>query len=62
MRINVANCPTPKLVPYHRLMSYIKSIDIGKLHSVREELRDGMEVCEKVNGCFRDIEHLASTH
>ncbi len=57
-RINVANCPIPKLVPYHRLMSFIKSIDIGKLHSVREELCEGLDESEKVNGCYRDIEEL----
>lgn len=58
VRFNVANCPIPKLVPYHRLMSYIKSIEIGKLHSVREELCDGLEESEKVNGCYRDFEEL----
>lgn len=31
VRIKVENCPTPKLVPYHRLMSYIKFIEVGKL-------------------------------
>lgn len=54
--IKVANCPTPNLVPYHRLMSYIKSIDVGKLNNVREELCDGLDENEKVNGCYRDIE------
>ena len=58
MRIKVANCPTPKLVPYHRLMSYITSIEVGKLHSVREELCDGLDESEKVNGCYQDIEEL----
>ena len=58
VRIKVANCPTPKLVPYHRLMSYITSIEVGKLHSVREELCDGLDESEKVNGCYRDIEDL----
>jgi hypothetical protein len=43
-RIKVANCPSPRLVPYHRLMAYIKSIDIGQLHSVRENLLDGESV------------------
>lgn len=58
VRIKVANCPTPRLVPYHRLMSYIKSIDIGKLNSLREMLCYDLEVSEKVNGCYRDIEEL----
>ena len=42
VRIKVANCPSPRLVPYHRLMAYVKSIDIGQLHSVREDLCDGL--------------------
>ena len=57
-RIKVANCPSPRLVPYHRLMAYIKSIDIGQLHSVRENLCNGLDECDKVNGCYRDIEDL----
>ena len=56
--IKVANCPSPRLVPYDRLMKYIKSIDIGHLHSVRETLCHGMDDCDKVNGCYRDIEDL----
>ena len=38
VRIKVANCPAPRLVPYHRLMPNIKSLDIGKLYSVGERL------------------------
>jgi hypothetical protein len=56
--IKVANCPSPRLVPYHRLMAYIKSIDIGQLHSVCENLCDGLNECDKINGCYRDIEDL----
>ena len=55
VRIEVANCPSPRLVPYHRLMSYIKSIDIGQLHSVRENLCDELDECNKVNGCATGI-------
>ena len=58
VRIKVANCPSPRLIPYHRLMAYVKSIDIGQLHSVHEDLCDGLDECEKVNGCYRDIEAL----
>ena len=57
-RNKVANCPSPRLVPYHRLMAYIKSIDIGQLHSVRENLCDGLDECDMINGCYRDIEDL----
>ena len=58
VRIKVANCPSPRLVPYHWLMSYIKSIEIGKLYDVREMLCDGLEESEKVNGCYRELEEL----
>ena len=39
-------------------MSFIKTIDVGKLHCVREMLCDGLEESEKVNGCYRNIEEL----
>ncbi len=58
VHIKVANCPSPQLVPYHRLMSYIKSIDNGQLHSVRKNLCDGLDECDKFNGCYKDIEDL----
>ena len=58
VRVKVANCPFPRLVPFHRLMSYIKSIEIGKLYDVREMLCDGLEESEKVNGCYRELEDL----
>ena len=58
VHIKVANCPSPQLVPYHRLMSYIKSIDNGQLHSVRENLCDGLDEGDKFNGCYKDIEDL----
>jgi hypothetical protein len=60
VRIKVADCPTPRLVPYHRL-TYIKSMDIGKLCSVREVFCGDLDENEKVNGCFRDLEdHLVN--
>ena len=58
VRLTVSNCPVPRLVPYHKLMSYIKSIDTGKLYSVRDDFCDDIEESEKVNGCYRDIEEL----
>jgi hypothetical protein len=57
VRIKVVNCPIPKLAPC-KLMSYIKSIDIGKLYSVRETLCEDLEDREKVNGCYRNLEEL----
>jgi hypothetical protein len=56
--IKVANCPAPRLVPYHRLMAYIKSIDIGELYSVSERFCVGLEENEKFHGCYRDLEDL----
>ena len=58
VRMKVAYCPSPRLVPCHRLMLYIKSIEIVKLYDVREMLCDGLEECEKVNGCYRELEEL----
>lgn len=52
VRIKVANCPAPQLVPHH------KSVDIGKLYSVGERFCVGLDESEKVNGCYRDIEDL----
>ena len=40
VRMTVANRPIPCLVPFHRLVAYTKSIDVGKLHSVRDTLCD----------------------
>ena len=39
-------------------MAYMKSIDIGQLHSVHENMCEGLDDCDKVNGCFRDLEDL----
>jgi len=55
-RLTISGCPIPKLVPYHRLMSFV--IDIGSLLSVRETLCDGMNEKEKVDGLYRNIEEL----
>ena len=48
--------PLPQVVPYHKLMSYMKSIEIGKLYDVGGGmLCDGMDENEKVNGCYEEI-------
>ena len=39
-------------------MLYIKTIDIGQLLSAHKNLCDGLDECDKVNGCYRDIEDL----
>ena len=58
VRMTVANCPIPRLVPYHRLVAYTKIIDVGKLQSVRDTLCDGLDDKDKVSGCYRDLEEL----
>ncbi len=40
-------------------MPYIKSIDIGKLYSVRETFSEDLEDRENVNGCYRNLEELS---
>lgn len=60
-RIIVGNSRIPKLVPYYKLMPFIKSIDIGKLYSVRDELCQGLPEHEKVSGVYRDLTELLLT-
>ena len=49
VRMSVANCPIPCLVPYHRLVAYIKSVDAGKLYSVHGTLCDDLDEKDKVS-------------
>ena len=58
VRMTVANCPIPRLALYHRLMAYIKSIDIGKLYSIHDTLCEGLNEHEWVSGCYRELEEL----
>jgi hypothetical protein len=51
-RISVASCPVPRLVPYNKLMPFIKSISIGTLFEVKD-LCSGMD--DKVSGCYRSL-------
>lgn len=58
IRITVSNCPIPRLVPYNKLMPFIKSIDIGKLYNVSETLCYDMDEEHKIEGCYRDLKEL----
>ena len=58
VRVAVSSCPVPRLVPYNKLMPFIKSVDISQLHSVRETLFHGLDGEEKVDGIYRDIQPL----
>lgn len=48
MRIAVSNIPVPRLVPYNKLMPFIKSIPVGTIYSVHENLCYDMPEEEKV--------------
>ena len=45
----------PKLLPYDKLMSHIKQVDIGKVYSIEEEFSNYIQADEVVHGCFRDL-------
>lgn len=45
----------PKLLPYDKLVSYIKQVDIGMVYSVEEEFSNYIQADEVVHGCFRDL-------
>ena len=34
VRLCINDCPIPRLVPYHKLMNFIKSVPVGKLYIV----------------------------
>ena len=36
--LKVANCRVPALLPYYKPVQFLDSVQIGTLHSVREEL------------------------
>ena len=39
----VKNCPPPRLVPYHKLMGFLKTIPLGKIYSVHDNLCDALD-------------------
>ena len=50
--LKVANCRVPALLPYYKLVQFLDSVNIGTLHSVREELCFDLNDADKVNGYF----------
>ena len=58
VRLSIHNCPLPRLVPYNRLMPYIKSIDLGTIFDVYDTLCDGLDECDKVRGCYRSLKEM----
>jgi hypothetical protein len=55
MRISVSHLPIPRLVPYNKLMPFVKAIPIGNLYNVYDTLCYGLKDDEKVHGCYRDL-------
>lgn len=54
----INNCPLPRLVPYNRLMPYIKSIPLGTIYSTYDTLCDGLDDDDKVRGCYRRLNEM----
>ena len=46
--------PLPKLLPYDRLMQFVKSVDIG--NDMEEDFCSDVEEDEKVHGVYRELE------
>ena len=59
VRLSVNNCPNPRLVPYNKLMPFIKSIPVGYMYSVYETLCEGLDEEYKVHGCYRNLAELS---
>ena len=57
-RITINNCPVPLLLPYNKLMPFIKSIDIGTVHNTHDTLCEGLEASDKIQGCYRHLKEL----
>ena len=55
-RIKVMSCNVVRLVPYDKMMAYVRSLDIGSLHCVKGDFCYELDDCEKVESCYR---HLA---
>ena len=54
-RIKIMSCKVPQILPYHRMMEYVKSIDIGSVGSVKDDFCQDLDENEKVNGCYRSL-------
>ena len=45
-----------RLVPYDKMMAYVRSLEISTLHCVKKDFCFELDDCIKVEGCYR---HLA---
>lgn len=48
----------PKLLPYDKLIEYIKSVDIGNVKDIKVEFCADLEDDMKVDGAYRDLEEF----
>ena len=55
-QIKVTSCNVVRLVPYDKMMAYVRSLEIGTLHCVKRDFCYELDDCEIVEGCYR---HLA---
>jgi hypothetical protein len=56
--IAINNCHIPLLVPYNKLMPFVKSINIGTIYSTYDTLCNGLQEDDKIQGCYRSIKEL----
>ena len=49
-RVKIMSCNVPRLLPYHKMMEYVKFIEIGSISNVKDFCEDLPED-SKVNGC-----------
>ena len=57
-RLSIHNCPLPRLVPYNRLMPYIKTIPLRTIYSVADTLCDGLDESDRVQRCYRKLKDM----
>ena len=48
--------PLPKLLPYDKLMQFVKSVDIGNVRDMEEDFCSDLEEDEQVHGVYRELE------
>ena len=46
--------PLPKLLPYGKLMQFVKSVDIGNVRDMEEDFCSDLEEHEKFHGLYRE--------
>ena len=54
----INECPIPRLVPYHNLQSFVRSIPVGNIYTVADTLCNDLDENEKVSGCYHSLKEL----